>query len=233
MTANPAEKDTSQRILDIAARLVQTRGFNGFSYADIAAELQVSKASLHYHYPSKAALGRSLIERYERNFVEALDAIDRQARDEFDKLARYVRIYADVLGDQRMCLCGMLAAEHGTLPEAMQQVLKHYFDVNERWLASVLEAGRTAGVLRYEGAPRDVAAMLLGALEGAMMLARSYAEPKRFSVVADRLLVDLRVPAPARAARSRAAAPAGRAAVTAKRAKTAKTAKTAKVSPQH
>ena len=33
MTANPAEKDTSQRILDIAARLVQTRGFNGTGIA--------------------------------------------------------------------------------------------------------------------------------------------------------------------------------------------------------
>ena len=28
--------DTPQRILDLAERLVQTRGFNGFSYADIA-----------------------------------------------------------------------------------------------------------------------------------------------------------------------------------------------------
>ena len=55
-----AEPDTAQRILDIAARLVQTRGFNGFSYADVAAELEVTKASLHYHFPTKAELGRKL-----------------------------------------------------------------------------------------------------------------------------------------------------------------------------
>ena len=48
---------TSQQILDIAQRLVQTRGFNAFSYADIANELNVSKASLHYHFTSKAKLG--------------------------------------------------------------------------------------------------------------------------------------------------------------------------------
>jgi TetR/AcrR family transcriptional regulator, transcriptional repressor for nem operon len=199
VSANLAEKDTPQRILDIAARLVQTRGFNGFSYADIAAELRVTKASLHYHFPSKAELGRRLIERYESNFVDALQAIDRQAADEFDKLRRYVRIYSDVLGDERMCLCGMLAAEHGTLPESMRQVLQHYFDVNERWLAGVLEAGRAAGTLRCEGDPHEAASMLLGALEGAMMLARSYADPKRFGVAADRLLADLRFAAPARA----------------------------------
>ena len=33
------------RILDIGERLVQVRGFNGFSYADVAAELDMTKAS--------------------------------------------------------------------------------------------------------------------------------------------------------------------------------------------
>ena len=192
-----SDKDTAQRILDIATRLVQTRGFNGFSYADIAAELNVTKASLHYHFPSKAELGRRLIERYESSFVDALAAIDREADDEFDKLRRYARIYALVLGDDRMCLCGMLAAEHGTLPEPMRQVLQHYFDANERWLAAVLEQGRTRGALRFVGPPREVASMLVGALEGAMMLARSYDDPRRFARAADRLLAELEVlPAP-------------------------------------
>src|SRR5438270_13444250 len=96
--------DTSQRILDIAERLVQTRGFNGFSYADIAEALHVTKASLHYHFPAKADLGARLIERYERNFVEALAAIDGSARDARDKLRRYAAIYEGVLRQDRMCL---------------------------------------------------------------------------------------------------------------------------------
>ena len=48
-----AVPETSARILDIAERLVQTRGFNAFSYADIAAALHVTKATLHYHFPTK------------------------------------------------------------------------------------------------------------------------------------------------------------------------------------
>ena len=52
-----ATTDTPQRILDVAERLVQTRGFNGFSYADIADALKVTKASLHYHFRGKADLG--------------------------------------------------------------------------------------------------------------------------------------------------------------------------------
>jgi hypothetical protein len=57
--ARPAA--TTTRILDVAERLVQTRGHNGFSYADVASELGITRAALHYHYPGKAELGEALI----------------------------------------------------------------------------------------------------------------------------------------------------------------------------
>ncbi len=36
------------------------------------------------------------------------------------KLRAYANLYLGVLRDQRMCLCGMLAAEYQTLPEPMR-----------------------------------------------------------------------------------------------------------------
>jgi len=185
------DADTSQRILDIAERLVQTRGYNGFSYADIAGPLRITKASLHYHFPAKALLGRRLIERYERNFLAALAAADRSGSGARQKLRRYAAIYADVLRADRMCLCGMLAAEFATLPKAMQKNMRHFFDENERWLTAVLEQGRKAKELAFSGTAREVARAIVGTLEGAMMIARSYGEPARFQVVADRLLAEL------------------------------------------
>ena len=186
-----ATADTAQRILDIAERLVQTRGFNGFSYADIAEAMNVTKASLHYHFRGKADLGRSLIERYERNFLAALARIDAEAKDTRDKLRRYAAIYGDVLGDNRMCLCGMLAAEFGTLPEAMRAEMRHYFDANEKWLTRVLKEGKRDKELKFTGTPVAAAQALVGSLEGAMMIARSYGDPARFKTVSDRLLADL------------------------------------------
>jgi TetR/AcrR family transcriptional repressor of nem operon len=62
-STSPMPASTAERTLDVAERLLQVRGFNGFSYADIAAELGVTKASLHYHFPSKAELGDALIAR--------------------------------------------------------------------------------------------------------------------------------------------------------------------------
>jgi len=183
--------DTSQRILDLAERLVQTRGYNGFSYADIAAALGLTKASLHYHFPAKAALGKSLIGRYERNFLAALASIDQRGKGARDKLRRYAAVYANVLGQDRMCLCGMLAAEYATLPRPMQKELRHYFEENERWLAAVLEEGRRKDELRFTGAAAEVAGLLVGSLEGAMMLARSYGDVARFRSVSDRLIGEL------------------------------------------
>jgi len=191
MPKRAANGGTSQRILDVAERLVQTRGFNGFSYADIAGALEVTKASLHYHFPTKAELGTRLIARYERAFLAALGEIDRSAGDAPEKLARYAKIYADVLRNNRMCLCGMLAAEYTTLPKPMKDEMRHFFDENERWLVAVLEEGRRSGALKFAGSALDVARALVGALEGAMMLARSYGEVARFEAVAGRLLGEL------------------------------------------
>jgi TetR/AcrR family transcriptional repressor of nem operon len=179
-------------ILDVAERLAQTRGYNGFSYADIAAQLGVTKASLHYHFPSKAELGRALIERYHALFAAALGAIDEQAEEPSEKLQRYAGLYDSVLSNERMCLCGMLAAEYATLPAPMQQGLTQFFDANERWLTAVLEDGLRTGAFLFTESPNERARVLLGALEGAMLVARSYGNPRRFRAAAASVLADLR-----------------------------------------
>ena len=188
---NPA----AERILDIAERLAQTRGFNGFSYADIAEELAVTKASLHYHFPSKSELGRALIVRYQIVFGRALESIDAEARTAVDKLKRYVALYDGVMREDRMCLCGMFAAEYATLPEPMQEELRRFFDANEQWLTRVFDAGQRAGEFSLWDSPEDRARMFLGALEGAMLVARSYKDARRFRLAAEHLLADLQ-PAP-------------------------------------
>src|SRR5271170_7905520 len=122
-TRTPRQAGTAERILDVSERLVQSRGFNGFSYANVAAELGITTASLHYHFPGKAELGEALIERYAVRFSDALAAIDARAPDGCAKLAAYSGLYADVLRGRRMCLCGMLAAEYETLPQPMRDTV--------------------------------------------------------------------------------------------------------------
>jgi TetR/AcrR family transcriptional repressor of nem operon len=189
-TATSRGDDTAHRILDVAERLVQTRGFNGFSYGDVAVEVAISTASMHYHFATKGELGRELIVRYRGRFCQALQAIEASDGTAVEKLRGYAALYAGVLRADRMCMCGMLAAEFSTLPEPMQAEVRGFFDANEVWLARILAGGQREGTVRA-GAPAAMAQMVLGALEGAALIARSYADTPRFDVAVESVLAGL------------------------------------------
>jgi TetR/AcrR family transcriptional regulator, transcriptional repressor for nem operon len=182
---------TRSRILDIAERLVQVRGFNGFSYADVAAELSVTKASLHYHFPSKADLGEAIITRYAERFADALASIDEDVDAAPAKLAAYAELYAQVLREERMCLCGMLAAEYETIPSPIRSAVVRFLDDNEAWLTLVLEQGRREGSLSFVGSTAVLARSIVSGLEGALLIARPYRAVERFETAAAQLLASL------------------------------------------
>ncbi len=186
-----SENRTAERILDIAERLVQTRGFNNFSYADIATELGLTTASLHYHFRGKAELGQALITRYAERFDEALAMIDRDIPDAPEKLEAYANLFAGVLEGKRMCMCGVLAAEYQTLPKPMRSAVIRFFDDNQRWLADVLTHGQADKTLAFKGSADEVAQSILSTLEGAMLVARPYGNLDRFNSTAHQLLSSL------------------------------------------
>jgi TetR/AcrR family transcriptional regulator, transcriptional repressor for nem operon len=184
--------DTATQILDVAERLVQIRGFNAFSYGDVAGELALTNAALHYHFPSKADLGEALIARYSVRFIGALAEIDESLSDPLAKLDAYTGLYAAVLQNQRMCLCGMLAADYETLSPGMQGAVAAFFGRNEKWLAEVLKQGRDDGTLSFPGSALEEARSMVSGLEGAMLIARSMGDIKRFKSAASHLLTALR-----------------------------------------
>jgi TetR/AcrR family transcriptional regulator, transcriptional repressor for nem operon len=188
---------TASQILDAAERLVQVRGFNAFSYADVAKELKITTAALHYHYAGKAELGEALIVRYGARFNEELARIESRFDDALSRLKAYSALYLDVLVEKRMCLCGMLAAEYQTLPDPMRNAVIRFFAENEAWLTRVLELGRDEGTLHFEGSANCVAQMIVSSLEGAMLVARPFEDVSRFQSVAEQLLAALKSPGPA------------------------------------
>jgi TetR/AcrR family transcriptional regulator, transcriptional repressor for nem operon len=193
MKKGPADRgDTATQILDVSERFVQLRGFNGFSYADVAAELKITKAALHYHFAGKAELGEALVTRYAARFAEALAEVEARTAEASARLDAYADLYLAVLREQRMCLCGMMAAEYETLPTSMQDAVVKFFNENERWLARVLEQGRKEGTLVFTGPPAETARMIVSGLEGAMLVARPFGDIRRFQDAAGHLLSSLK-----------------------------------------
>lgn len=187
----PSAHGTPTRILDAAERTVQARGFNAFSYGDVAAELGITTAALHYHYPRKAELGMALVTRYSARFASRLKALDEAGASTRSKLDGYVGIYAEAVAQGRMCLCGMLAAEYMTLSPDMRTAIRDFFEQSEAWLGRVLEQGKAQGSVEFAGCGRDTARTIISGLEGAMLLSMTYGDPRRFTTVATSLVCGL------------------------------------------
>ena len=95
----------------------------------------------------------------------------------------------------RMCLCGMIAAEYQTLPHPMQAVVVQFFVDNENWLSRVLEQGTTEGTIRINSTTHDAARSIIACLEGAMLVARPFHDVSRFEAASAAMLAGLRPPA--------------------------------------
>ena len=97
--------DTTDRILDAAQDLVQTCGFNAFSYRDVAEKIHIRTASIHYHFPKKDDLALALIRRYHEQFVDTLRQIgQRESRPEY-RLAAYMGLFSDLSSRGNVSAC--------------------------------------------------------------------------------------------------------------------------------
>ncbi len=169
--------DTANALLDTAQHLVQTRGYNAFSFRDLSRAHGMTNAGVHYHFPSKDDLGQALVARYRRVFAAELAAVRQAKATAPERLRGFVGIYAHVLRQERLCLCGMLASEAVTLPTAVRRELRGFFTETKQWLAEVLSEGEAAGTLAFEGAATDEAASLLASTQGAMLTAWPFYDP--------------------------------------------------------
>jgi TetR/AcrR family transcriptional repressor of nem operon len=186
------EAGAQERILDAAERLCQTRGFNGFSFRDLAGLVGIRSASVHYHFRTKGDLGKALIVRYRHKIETVMGEIERREATVAGRLKRFAGVLREMLRDEnRACLCGILAAEAGTLSDEMRTEVRRFFDLCEQWLARELQEGRRSGELSFHGSPASAARTLLSALEGAMITSRAYGDDRRLGESAQWLLEQL------------------------------------------
>jgi len=163
--------DTRTRILDLAEDFTQTMGFNNFSYLDLAAEIGVKNSSIHYHFKAKKDLALALVERIHEAHGAACQDFDHRFKTPQERLSALIAHYRGYIQQDKICMCGMMAAEFETISPDVRKALTLYFGDLRKWLAAQF-------VQMNQPNPEDRALQFVSALEGSLLLARLDSDPK-------------------------------------------------------
>ncbi len=181
-------------ILDAAERFARRTGYNGFSFRDVAAEIGIKSASIHYHFPTKGDLGAALARRYSERFFERLGDVNELAHPSHTLVERFVGLFRESLVDNdQMCLCGIFGAEIAALPEEVGAEVRSFFEHCIDGLAAA-HARVSSGLISQEMPFREQALTLLATLEGALMLARALQDADVFDRIAASAVPGWRAP---------------------------------------
>ena len=171
-----------EAILAAARRTAQAHGYSGLNFRDLADEVGMKAASIHYHFPSKADLGAAVARRYWEDTAADLEFMLAGTSDPVRCLHQYPDIFRKSLkSDNRMCLCSFMAAEHDDLPEAVKKEVQTFADVNVAWLSRVLSA---AALVSSEESERRARA-IFAAVAGAQLIARSRSDISLYDALID------------------------------------------------
>jgi TetR/AcrR family transcriptional repressor of nem operon len=169
-------------ILDIAETLIQTQGYNAFSFRDIAKAIGIKTSSIHYYFPTKAELGKAVVARHiDALHAELVQVLENKAIGYKKKMSLFLdsvfsKTYAS---NRKMCLGGMLASDVLTLPETIQFEVRVFFTRIEKWLEELLTQGKAKGDFNFTGNAKREAEFILALLEGSLLLARLFQDESK------------------------------------------------------
>ncbi len=175
------ENTVLTKLLDLAVELIQTRGYNAFSYRDLSREIGIKTSSIHYYFPSKEDLGKAAMARYRENFNQSLSRIDSAVQAPTEKLMRFSELASGTLKScDKICLGGMLASDFHTMPDSIREQVRGFYNDNEAWITKVLKSGCEQAVFNFEETPEKMAQAIFALLEGAIISARIFKDESRF-----------------------------------------------------
>lgn len=172
---------TKTALLDAAEQAARRRGFDGFSFADMAPEVGIRKASIHHHFPTKALLAKALIARYHAEMEATCAAITALHPTGGGRLGAMIATYRAALDEGRcLCLCVALSVARDSLPEDLPSALVGFRAMMRDWLAEAFALGAADGsILRVTDAKAEASATL-ALMEGAHLAARAMQDVAQF-----------------------------------------------------
>ena len=177
--------NTADEILACARTLIAAGGYNGFSYADIAAVVGIRKASIHHHYPSKVDLVKALVVNHRISTEQGLTNLEHAFSDPLEQLSAYVRYWEKCITDLSapFCICALLAGQLPVLPEEVALEVRSYFALLSRWMNATLAHGSQQGTISLNDTPEVEAELFIATVHGAMLSARAYGNNQIFGAI--------------------------------------------------
>lgn len=172
--------NTSEILLNKAEQLVRTRGFDAMSFADLANAADIKKASVHYHFPTKADLAAKMIGRYRDDVQAHLNAVAESATKSADQARKFLKMYEDALLDgNAVCLCVAMSSARDSFDAATRSELAAFQEMATGWLKTlfITNDGTIEGV---EDATQEAQA-LFALVEGAQLVARAHCDVSKFT----------------------------------------------------
>ena len=160
---------TKEEILHEASRMLLSKGLNGFSLQELAAKLNIKKASLFHHYPSKNALAVELYRYYQTAFVAWSEryknlSAEKQILNYAQKLTTWI------CEKQRVCPVGALSLEWSLVDPALQQEIKKLHQLHKDWLTDLFKKIQKEQDLRIP--IKEAVLGTMGLIQGSIQLAR-------------------------------------------------------------
>lgn len=115
---------TRDKIIEVGNKLLTEKGYNAFSYADIAKDIDIKTSSIHYHFPSKADLCMAIIESHRLRILNLKNSQALMSAEE--KLRGLFGYYLFLIDKNQICITGTLASDYHSLDEKMSEKLQEF-----------------------------------------------------------------------------------------------------------
>lgn len=164
-----ARPDRRSALVLAAYRQIAARGFEGLRTREVAAEVGVNIATLHYYFPTKERLIEGVVEHAMERFRSTLEPHGTSA----DQLRNYLRAVRRLVHDEPElgAVMGELALRSSRDP-ALAGTMEHMYEVWHRTVRGLLKRAVKEGNMRPDVDSDEVAAIILATLTGVSLPSR-------------------------------------------------------------
>jgi AcrR family transcriptional regulator len=168
---NSNNNSTRKKIINATLKLFVKNGYHGTSISQISSATKLTKGAIYFHFRSKDMLLKTILEEYERNFLNKMIEEVRGVKGTgMEKITHFFKFATNFAAENReLCLCLAAFSPELSSGKKKYQDLKKYYTKYRKLLADMLKEGIEDGSLREDIDPNILALNLIGANEGNLL----------------------------------------------------------------